>query len=102
MSRFLKSLLFLLIGFSATAQTRQLNGTVIDPSGQGVISATVKLKGSTTGTSTNADGKFSLTVPEGNSTIEISSVGYVATQIIIAPGQNNITIPLQISNAALS
>ncbi len=102
MSRFLKSLLFLLIGFSATAQTRQLNGTVIDPSGQGVISATVKLKGSTTGTSTNADGKFSLIVPEGNSTLEISSVGYVATQIAVAPGQNNITISLQISNAALS
>jgi len=102
MSRFLKSMLFLLIGYSATAQTRQLNGTVTDPSGQGVISATVKLKGGTAGTSTNADGKFSLSVPDGNATLEISSVGYLATQIAVAPGQNNITITLQISNGALS
>ncbi|MEO6636806.1 MAG: carboxypeptidase-like regulatory domain-containing protein, partial [Ginsengibacter sp.] len=84
------------------AQSRQLNGTVTDPSGQGVISATVKVKGSNAATNTNADGKFSLTVPAGNHILEISSVGFGTSEVKISDSQTSIDIPLSVSNQTLS
>ena len=101
MSRFLKCLLFLLMSFSATAQTRQLNGVVNDPSNQGVISATVKVKGGSIYTTTNADGKFSFSVPVGNIILEISSVGFALKEIAVNGSDNNITVSLVISNKEL-
>lgn len=62
---------------SAFAQTRQVNGVVVDAkSNTGIISATVKVKGQNTSTTTDADGKFSLTVPSGRVVLEVSSIGF--------------------------
>lgn len=55
-----------LMGTLAYAQNRPISGTVVDGSGLPVIGATVMVVGnSTIGTVTNADGAFSLNVPEG-------------------------------------
>ena len=56
--------LCLVIGIGlATAQTRQITGTVISAEDdQPVIGASVVVKGTTTGTVTDYDGKFSLNV----------------------------------------
>ena len=80
------------IGLLSYSQTRQITGKVLGPDNQGVVSASVKVKGSATGTSTNAEGVFSLTVPTGNVVLEISSVGYTAREFSVSAGQSNVLI----------
>ena len=58
----------------ASAQNRTVHGVVTDAEGP-VIGATVKIKGTGTGTVTDLDGKYTLSVPAG-ATIEVSYVGY--------------------------
>lgn len=66
------------------AQSRAVSGRVIDQkTGEGLPGVTVLLKGTTNGGSTNADGAFSLTVPDGNGTLTFSSVGYVSQERVI-------------------
>jgi TonB-linked SusC/RagA family outer membrane protein len=61
------------------AQDRSLSGRVTDrASGQGLPGATVLVKGTTIGASTNADGSFSLSVPSSATTLSISSIGYAS------------------------
>ncbi len=103
----LKKLLFLfcfsLSVIALQAQTRQLNGSVLDASNsQGVISATVKVKGSENVTTTNADGLFSFTVPSGDIVLEISSVGYALREVSVSAGQGNISISLTPTDGNLS
>lgn len=61
----------------AVQQMKKLVGTVVDVNGEAVIGANVLVKGSTNGTITDMDGKFSLNVPEG-AVIEISFIGYIS------------------------
>ena len=61
------------------AQNRSLSGRVTDrTSGQGLPGATVLVKGTTVGASTNADGSFSLSVPTTATTLTFSSIGYTS------------------------
>jgi TonB-linked SusC/RagA family outer membrane protein len=63
----------------AEAQTRQISGRVTDrATGEGIPGATVLVKGTTTGVSTNSDGSFTLSVPGADGTLQISSVGYLS------------------------
>lgn len=59
------------------AQNRALSGRVTDRgTGQGLPGATVLVKGTTIGASTNADGSFSLSVPPTATALTFSSIGY--------------------------
>ena len=61
------------------AQNRSLSGRVTDrSSGQGLPGATVLVKGTTVGASTNADGSFSLSVPTTATTLTFSSIGFTS------------------------
>ena len=74
------------------AQTRTASGTVVSAEdGQPIVGASVVVKGTTTGTSTNVDGKFSLNVTSG-STLVISSVGMKPIEVKIG---NNLMIRLE-------
>lgn len=76
------------------AQTRTVSGRVTDQrTGEGLPGVTVLLKGTTNGSSTNADGGFTLTIPEGNGTLVFSSIGYVAQERIIGK-ENTFTVGL--------
>ncbi len=81
--KLLMSLVLMLTLFQAVlAQTRTVSGRVTDQkTGEGLPGATVLLKGTTTGISTNSDGNFSLSVPEGNNILVVSSVGMVTQEI---------------------
>ncbi|GAB6008845.1 SusC/RagA family TonB-linked outer membrane protein [Dysgonomonas reticulitermitis] len=68
------SCLLLSIGF-ITAQTTRISGVVIDDAGEPVISASVVVKGTTVGTITDIDGKFSINVPDGRNTLVFTLVG---------------------------
>ena len=74
--------MFLFIG-GALAQTK-VNGTVVSQDdGQPVIGASVLIVGTNMGTATNAEGKFSLTLPAGKTQIRVSYIG-MATQAVTA------------------
>jgi hypothetical protein len=60
-----------------------LTGKVSDEKGQGLPGVTVVLKGTNTGTTTNLDGNYSLTVPDGTGTLVVSFVGYVSQEVAI-------------------
>ncbi|WKK65986.1 TonB-dependent receptor [Lutimonas zeaxanthinifaciens] len=66
-----------------------VSGTVVDASGP-VPGANVLEKGTSNGTSTDFDGKFSIQVQEGKGVLEISFVGMVTTEFAFtaAEGQN--------------
>lgn len=68
------SCLLLSIGF-ITAQTTRISGVVVDDAGEPVISASVVVKGTTVGTVTDIDGKFSINVPDGRNTLVFTLVG---------------------------
>ncbi|WP_045687642.1 SusC/RagA family TonB-linked outer membrane protein [Hymenobacter sp. AT01-02] len=63
------------------AQSRQVSGRVTDQStGQPIPGATVLVKGTTIGASTNADGAYSISVPATATTLAISSIGFAAVE----------------------
>ncbi|GAA4375438.1 TonB-dependent receptor [Hymenobacter koreensis] len=65
----------------AAAQVRSISGRVYDrTSGEALPGATVLVKGTSAGVSTNADGTFTLEVPAGGTTLVITSVGYLLTE----------------------
>lgn len=71
--------------FAMTSATyaQTITGTVNDETGP-LPGANVLVKGTTTGTQTDFDGKFSLKVAEGSGTVVISFVGYAAKQVSYA------------------
>jgi TonB-dependent starch-binding outer membrane protein SusC len=71
----------------------RISGKVTDENGKALSGASVQVKGISIGTSTNQNGEFSLTVPDGGS-IVISYVGYASQEIDVA-GRTTINISLQ-------
>src|SRR5882672_10787873 len=74
-----------LTGWLATvvlAQSRIVTGTVKDPNGAAVPGVNVLIKGTSNGTSTDGDGKFTMTLPDGGSTVLVFSfIGYASQEI---------------------
>ncbi len=58
------------------AQTRTITGRVTDASGNPVANASVIVKGTTVGTTTNEDGTYSLTLPENARVLVFSGIGF--------------------------
>lgn len=63
----------------ALAQTRAVSGRITGADGAGLPGVTVLERGTTNGTSTSADGNFSLTVQPG-ATLVLSSIGYTTVE----------------------
>ena len=80
----------LLVSTIMYAQT-EISGTVIDATGEAVIGATVKEKGTTNGTVTDFDGKFTIKVNEGT-TLVISYIGYDSQEL---PAKNGMKVTLK-------
>ncbi len=79
---------------TATAQNLEVSGTVTDAEdGSPLPGVNIVLKGTSTGTSTNADGFYSLRVPSPQDTLVASFVGYISQQIPIN-GRSTIDISL--------
>jgi len=94
--------LLLLLSSVAMAQTRLISGTIKDSkTGNPLPSVTVKVKGKNISTTTNGDGGFSLNVPSGDVSLEVSSVGYAPKTITAGAGSGNISIALEVSSADL-
>jgi len=66
----------------ALAQNKQVSGTVLDENGEPLAGVSVIAKGAATiGTATDADGKFSLSVPESTNTLIVKFIGYAETEV---------------------
>lgn len=85
-----KSLLSLILLFCVTiagwAQQFTVQGIVKDAAGESVIGASVLIKGSTVGTITDLDGRFTLTEVEKGTVVEISYIGYVSQSVVVKDG----------------
>ncbi|MNE36893.1 TonB-dependent Receptor Plug Domain protein [compost metagenome] len=69
------------------AQNRTITGTVTDKiDGQPIPGVTVQVKGTVLGTQTNADGKFSISIPSATKSIVFQYVGYVSREVTIGTG----------------
>ncbi|MDR2118332.1 MAG: TonB-dependent receptor [Tannerellaceae bacterium] len=64
------------------AQTA-VSGTVADESGEALIGVNVQIKGTTTGTITDVDGKYTLQAPNGQAVIVFSYIGYLPQEITV-------------------
>ncbi len=79
-------LLMLFIAFQAMAQERTVTGTVTaKEDGLPLPGVSIKVKGGTAGTSTSADGKFSLRVPSNAESLVFTYIGYKTTEGTIPP-----------------
>ena len=72
--------------YSSFAQTRQITGTV-SADGSPIPGASVKIKGTTTGVSTDVDGNFKLSASD-NTVLVISFIGYDSQEIKVGTSSN--------------
>src|SRR5687768_13763157 len=89
----------LLLSLSLFSQTKQITGKVKDIRGQGVIGASVVVKGSQGGTTTNSDGDFTITVPQATTTLVISGVGFAQQEVNVA---NSATVDVTLIESSSS
>ena len=76
--------LFVLFSFTfVNAQTKQITGKVSSAANPTLEGATVQVKGTSLSTTTDGDGKFSITVPSGVTTLVFSYVGFQPVEVDI-------------------
>ena len=85
--------LFVLMCSLLWAQSKVVSGKVLDTGGQPVSKASVLVKGSKLGTTTDESGAFTLNVPEATKTLVVSSVGFTTKEFTIING--NMTFVLE-------
>ena len=74
------------------AQAVTARGRVTDAAGNGVADASVRVKGGTAGTTTGADGSFTLPVPSATTVLVVSMVGYADREVVAGGGPLAITL----------
>ena len=94
-------LLAMLVPLLSQAQNRAISGKVTDTQGSGLPGVTILVPGTSTGTSSGADGSFELQVPEGAKALQFSFVGY-ATQQVDVTGKTSVTVALKDDAQALT
>lgn len=74
----------------------EIKGRVVNEKGEPVASASITVKGSNAGTTSGANGDFSISVPEGKKILIVSSVGYRDAEVNIGNGDFlNVTLILK-------
>ena len=91
------ALALLALGFAVTAgaQTRIVKGKVLDTEGTAVPGVAVIQAGTSNGTMTEADGSFSIKVPDKDVKLEFSSLGYVSTTVTVPASQDRVTVTIE-------
>jgi TonB-linked SusC/RagA family outer membrane protein len=82
-------------------QSRTITGTVKDDLNEPIIGANIVIKGTTTGTTSDADGNFSLTTSLPNPALIISYIGYLTQEIVVDNSGRPINIRLTEGDLAL-
>ncbi len=81
--------LFVVLGMtlSSVAQNKQVSGSVSDSAGAPIVGAAVIVEGTSLGTTTGADGSFTISSPV-NGTLNVSYIGFVSQSIPLGGGEN--------------
>jgi TonB-dependent starch-binding outer membrane protein SusC len=74
---------------------RAVIGSVTDEKGQPIPSASIVIAGTQTGTLSDMDGKFMLTIPAGRDTLTVSFVGFETQTIEIGDNEGGVTVMLR-------
>jgi TonB-linked outer membrane protein, SusC/RagA family len=80
---------------------REIKGKVTDEKGLPLAGASVLVKGSQTGTNTDMNGEFTITVPDEEAVLVISSIGYQTQEVPVA-GKTTLSIAMIASAGQLS
>ena len=92
--------MMLSLGMNAQS-VKSISGTVTDDQGEAVISGTVKVKNGSTGTITDINGKYTLSVPS-NATLVFSYIGYITQEFKVSELKSNVlNVVLQSDTKAL-
>ncbi|TLX72652.1 SusC/RagA family TonB-linked outer membrane protein [Labilibacter sediminis] len=87
--------LVLLVGLTTmNAQTKAINGKVVDDLGEAIPGVSIIVKGTTIGTITRYDGVYELSVPENATHLVFSFVGMVTQEVLITE-QSVINVTMQ-------
>lgn len=96
--------LFLFLATSATAFAQQatvVKGKVTDSKNEPLPGISVRIKNTSTGTSTDGKGNYQISIPAANAVLQFSAVGF-ATQEIPVSGKTEISVTLQSDDRSLS
>lgn len=74
--------------------TKKITGTIVDEHGNPIVGASITVKGTSNGTITDLDGRFSLEIPLGTTQLWASYIGYI-DQAVLLNNRSNITISLK-------
>ena len=88
------------ISHASAAAAGPVAGRITDEKGAGLPGVNVIVKGTSTGTQTDTDGRYSIDAPEG-ATLVFSFVGYAAQEAVVG-GRSTIDMTLMLDNTALS
>lgn len=94
-------LMLALFAIGTTIAQRTITGTITDGDGETLIGASILVKGTSTGTVSDLDGNYELTVPEGGTFLVISYTGF-ATQEVELGASNVVDVVLAESAAELA
>jgi hypothetical protein len=83
----------LLALMSTTAWAQTVSGTVTDENNQPLPGATVIVQGTTTGTSTDFDGKYQINATQGQ-TLVFSYVGYATQNVVVNNATHDVSLQL--------
>jgi TonB-linked SusC/RagA family outer membrane protein len=92
--------LLFLIAAGANAQNRvTVRGIVNDDKGNPISNASVLVKGTTNGVTTDANGTFTISVPDNKSVLVISNIGYTSKEVVVG---NNTSLTIDLTPQANS
>lgn len=96
-----KFTLILLFAFSCSTLFAQLSGTLTDDRGEPLPFASIYLKGSTTGTTSNAKGEYSLTLNPGTYDVIFQYIGYEPKTIRVTMTREPYKLDVSLKEAAI-
>lgn len=82
----------LLLSAISWAQNKTITGKIVDETNAPVVGASVTVKNSTVGTTTNENGAFTLSVPESAQTLLVSFVGYASKEVAITGSSVSVSL----------
>ena len=83
MKKSLLTLLLLFIGLGYMMAQRTISGKVSDAEGGPIVGATVLITGTSSGTITDENGDFTLSVPNEATSLTVTSVGFLTNTITL-------------------
>ncbi len=104
---FLKNGILLLLLFSSSfafgqnQNLKSISGNITDPDGNPLVGATIRVKSTTIGTTSDNNGNYAIKVPESNTVLVYSSIGY-ETQEVYIKERSIINIQMKRQNNSLA